>query len=216
MLATFLQARRGSHSVTSKLLQFGVGGLFVVSILDSLPFPTFSGPDILLIILASRNRERWYAYAAIATIGSLIGAFFTYRVARKAGQAYIDKKFKGGKVKAVLKLYKRWAGGALFASCAVPVPFPTGVLFASAGVSNYPLPKFLGITLVGRGIRYAAVALIAEHYGRHIIRIFSHPAKYWGWLLLLAVLVAGGATALILLNRRMGNSHDEQQSKAAA
>ncbi len=212
----FLQRHHGGRSVTSRLLQFGLGGLFIVSVIDSMPFPTLSGPDILTAILSANHPDQWYEYAAIATAGSVIGAYITYRLARKAGQAYIDKKFRGGKVKTVLKLYKRWGAAGLFASCVIPVPFPTGVLFAASGVSNYSLPRFLGITLLGRGIRYAGVALIAEHYGRQIIQVLRHPGKYWIWLLILALIVAAGTVGLIFLNRRMSANQDEPKSQAAA
>ncbi|HUN82217.1 MAG TPA: VTT domain-containing protein [Phycisphaerae bacterium] len=211
MLNLLLQARRrGGHTLTSRLLQFGAGGLFVVAIIDSSPIPTFAGPDILTILLAANHREFWYVYAAIATAGSVLGAYFTYRLARKAGQAYIDKKFKKkGKVASVMKVYQRWGAGALFASCAVPFPFPTGVLFAVAGVSKYRLPKFLGIVSAGRALRYAAVAFIAGHYGRHILRVFRHPGQYWGWLVSLVLITAALVTAFFLLQRRFASAPAE-------
>lgn len=203
MLSLLIQRHRGGHSLSSTLGHLGAGGLFLLAILDSSPLPTFAGPDILTAILAASHRNLWWEYAAVATAGSVIGAYLTFRLARQAGQAYLDKKFRKGRVSSVLKVYKHWGGGALFASCAIPFPFPTSVLFGAAGVSNYRLSKFLGIVLVGRGIRYAAVALIAEHYGRHVVRVMRHPGQYWGWLLLLILVVAGLATAFILFNRRI-------------
>ncbi len=214
MLNLLLQVRRRSaHTLTSRLLQFGGGGLFVVAIIDSSPIPTFAGPDILTILLAASHREFWYVYAAIATAGSVLGAYLTYRLARGAGQAYIDKKFKKkGKVASVMKVYHRWGAGALFASCAVPFPFPTGVLFAAAGVSKYRLPKFLGIVSAGRALRYTAIAFIAGHYGRHILRVFRHPGQYWGWLVSLVVIAAALVTAFFLLKRRFASAPEQTEA----
>jgi membrane protein YqaA with SNARE-associated domain len=42
-------------------------------------------PDILIAILAASQRNPWYEYAAVATAGSVIGAYLTFRIARKAG-----------------------------------------------------------------------------------------------------------------------------------
>jgi hypothetical protein len=47
------------------------------------------------------------------------------------------------------------------------------------------------------------VALIADHYGRHFVRVLLHPAKYWGWLLLFGTLILGVILAGIVLNKRL-------------
>jgi hypothetical protein len=28
------------------------------------------------------------------------------------------------------------------------------------------------------------IAIVADHYGRHFVRVLPHPSQYWGWLLL--------------------------------
>src|SRR5665213_277299 len=114
----------------------GALGLFFLAILDSSPLPTFGGPDILVAILAASHRNPWYEYAAVATAGSLIGAWITFRIARKAGSAYMNGKFGEGKVSRLLKVFRKWGTGTLVASTAVPFPFPTSMFFAAAGASG--------------------------------------------------------------------------------
>src|SRR5579863_2151929 len=97
------QKRRGSRTLTSTLLHLGAVGLFFLAILDSSPLPTFGGLDILTAVLAASHRNPWYEYGATATAGSVLGAFLTYRVAHRAGSAYLDKKFKKSKVSKFLK-----------------------------------------------------------------------------------------------------------------
>jgi membrane protein YqaA with SNARE-associated domain len=194
---------RSGQSLSSMFRHLGALGLFSLAILDSSPLPTFGGPDILIAVLSASHRNPWYEYALVATAGSVIGAYLTFRLARKAGSAYLDHKFKKGRVAAILKLFKKSSDGVLLASCAIPFPFPTSMLFAAAGVSNYNLGKFLAIVVFGRGIRYAAIALVADHYGRHFIRALRHPSQFWGWWLLLAVLAFTLITAGVLLNRRL-------------
>lgn len=217
MLRLLTHTQHGRHGFLASLGHWGAGGLFALAVIDSSPLPTFSGPDILTVLLAASHRDLWWMYAAVATAGSVLGAYLTFRVARKAGQEYIDKKFKKGKVSKVLKVYRRWGVAAIFASCAIPFPTPTGILFAAAGVSNYRLSKFLGIVSTGRALRYAAVAFLAEYYGRHIIRVLRHPGQYWGWLLLLVLVVVGLVTAMIVFELRMKAEREEKppQGKAA-
>jgi membrane protein YqaA with SNARE-associated domain len=185
------------------LRYLGVSGLFFWAILDSLPLPLFGGSDILTAILAASHHHPWYEYAAVATAGSLIGAFITFRLARRAGLAYLHSKFGSGRVPTILRLFERWGTGALAVSTAIPFPFPTSVFYAAAGASSYHIGKYLGVVGVCRAVRYSLLAILADHYGRHFIRVVRHPAQYWGWLLLFATIVTGLVATGIVINRRL-------------
>jgi membrane protein YqaA with SNARE-associated domain len=191
------------------LRHLGAAGLFFLAMVDSSPLPTFAGPDLLTAILSASHRNLWYEYAAVATAGSVIGAYLTFRLAHKAGGAYLDRKFKKGKVPAIRNLFERHGAGVLLASTTVPFPFPTSMLFAAAGASNYRVGRFLTIVFTGRTIRYATIALVADHYGRHFIRLLRHPSQYWGWSLLLAALILAMTLAAILVNRRLAMASTE-------
>jgi len=190
-------------NVTRIFRHLGAFGLFFLAILDSSPLPTFGGLDILLAILAGSHRNPWWEYAAVATAGSVVGAYLTFRIARKAGSVYLNSKFGEGRVSVFLKFFKRRGTGALAATTAVPFPFPTSMVFAAAGASNYNTRKFLVVVTACRAIRYSAIGIVADLYGRPFIRVLRHPTQYWGWLLLFAALVAGFVATGILANRRL-------------
>jgi membrane protein YqaA with SNARE-associated domain len=181
----------------------GALGLFFVAIIDSSPLPTFGGPDILTAILAGRQTNPWYEFAAVATAGSVIGAYFTFRIARRAGSAYLHSRFGSHKVDAMLQFFQKWGTGALVASTAIPFPFPTSLLFAAAGASKYSVARFLTVVTICRGARYTLVAIIADHYGRHFVRVLRHPVQYWGWLLLFAAIILSVILAGVMLNKRL-------------
>lgn len=212
MLATILSvvqktarsARRGqSGGYTSVLRHLGATGLFLLAILDSSPLPTFGGPDILTAILAARHGEPWYYYALMATTGSVIGAYITFRMARGAGASYLRRKFGERRVAGLLKFFDHWGTGALVATTAVPFPFPTSAFFAAAGVVGYPVRTYLIVVTIARAARYSGIAFIASHYGRHFIRVLRHPDRYIGWLALTAGIVIAVTVAAVLLTRRM-------------
>jgi membrane protein YqaA with SNARE-associated domain len=181
----------------------GAFGLFFIAIIDSSPLPTFGGPDILTAILAARQTNPWYEFVAVATAGSVIGAYLTFRIARKAGAAFLHSKFGSRKVDTMLDFFQKWGTGSLVASTAIPFPFPTSLLFAAAGASNYGVAKFLTVVTISRGARYTLVALVADHYGRHFLRILLHPTQHWGWLLLFAALILSVILAGVMLNKRL-------------
>lgn len=191
--------RRSSPTLLTTLRHLGAAGLFFLAILDSSPVPTFAGPDILTAILAATHKPLWYEYAAAATAGSVIGAYLTFRIAHRAGSAYLESKFKKSRLAKFLNLFKRWGTGTLVASTSIPLPSPTSMFFAAAGASDYPKKKFLVIVAVARAVRYFGIAFIAAHYGRHLLRVLRHPTQHWGWLLLFigltGLLVVGGIVA---------------------
>jgi membrane protein YqaA with SNARE-associated domain len=206
MLIELLRAatkKKHSAGFATTLRHLGAFGLFSLAILDSLPFPTFGGPDILVAILAARHHNPWYEYAMVATVGSLIGAFITFRLARHAGLAYLNKYFGSGRAPRLLKLFEKWGTGALAISAAIPFPSPTSFLFAAAGASEYPVRKYLFVVGRCRAVRYSLIAILAEHYGRHFTRVVRHPVQYWGWFLLIAAVIAGVVASGIVINKRL-------------
>jgi len=195
--------RRAAPTFASTIRHLGALGLFFVAILDSSPLPTFGGADILTAVLSATHRNPWYEYAAVATTGSVIGAYLTFRLARKAGSAYLDSKFKKGKLSKFLKLFKKHGTGTLFASTAIPFPTPTSMFFAAAGASDFRADKFLTVVTVGRALRYSLIAVIADHYSRHLLRVLRHPTQYWGWLIFFLLLIIAIVVGGILISRRL-------------
>jgi membrane protein YqaA with SNARE-associated domain len=188
------------------LRYLGALGLFLLAVVDSLPLPTLAGPDILIAVLAARHRDPWFEYVAVASAGSLLGAYITFRLARRAGMAYIESKFRRGRLPSMLRFFRKQATGALVASTAIPFPFPTSVLFAAAGASEYDGRKFLILVALCRLLRYSVVALVAQRYGRYFIRVLRHPTRDWGWLLLMLAVAGLVVLAWILGARRRASA----------
>jgi membrane protein YqaA with SNARE-associated domain len=208
MLLSFIQvARRHRNPALAVFRHLGALGLFALAILDGTPLPTFGGPDILIVILVITHHNSWYESAISATAGAIVGAYFTFRLARKAGKAYLSSQFGQRKFPRLLRIFDRWGTGALVASSAVPMPLPTSVFFAAAGASEqYSTQKFIVIVALARGTRYSAVAIIGDRYGRHVIRVLRHPTQHWGWLVLVTVMFAALIVGGIVMNRHVAQA----------
>jgi membrane protein YqaA with SNARE-associated domain len=68
--------------------------LVLLGIVDSAPFidGPAGGVDVSVILLLGHNHELWVYYALMATVGEVIGGYLTYRLAKKGGQATLEKK----------------------------------------------------------------------------------------------------------------------------
>jgi membrane protein YqaA with SNARE-associated domain len=205
MISYTIQAAARHRSTTFAIFRhLGAAGLFALAILDSTPLPTFGGPDILIVLLVVTHRTPWWECVPAATAGSVIGAYFTFRLARRAGRAYLDSKFGRHKVPKLVAIFHRWETGVLVASTAIPFPLPTSVFFAAAGASNdFSTKKYLTVVGLSRAVRYSAVAILGDLYGRHVIRVLRHPAQYWGWFVLLLAIIAALLVGGVLINRRV-------------
>ena len=188
-------------SIWAVVRHLGPLGFFLVVIFDNSPLPLFNGPDILVVILAARRAEPWIFYPLAGTIGSIIGAYITYRIARAAGSDYLARKFGRHRVSTVMRYYTKWGATGLFLTAAVPIPMPTTWFFAGSGVLKYPLKRFLSVVGVARAIRYTFLSAIAFVYGRRVVKIVETPAQHLGWIVIACFLVAGVFVGFILFRK---------------
>src|ERR1017187_10067029 len=79
------------HWLQAIVASAGGLGLFLIAFLDSsiLTFPVIN--DLLLINLSVRYPARMPYYAAMATLGSVVGCLLLYFLARKGGEAMFHK-----------------------------------------------------------------------------------------------------------------------------
>ncbi|HEY4818532.1 MAG TPA: hypothetical protein VIH67_13960, partial [Candidatus Acidoferrum sp.] len=92
-----------TRNLTRWLLHLGGIGLIPLGLLDNSVVPIPGSMDVAVILLSANAKHLWFYYAAMATLGSVLGGFVTYRIARKGGQQALTKRFPKQKVEKVLK-----------------------------------------------------------------------------------------------------------------
>src|SRR5579864_902528 len=124
---------------------FHLGGLGFIplGLLDSSVIPLPGSMDVLTIVLSARKQELWLYYAFMATVGSVIGGFVTYRLARKGGKETLERKFPARTLERVYKIFARWGFGAIAIVVLLPPPAPVVAFVFAAGALQYSLKKFL-------------------------------------------------------------------------
>jgi membrane protein YqaA with SNARE-associated domain len=192
-LATLFSS--SSRNITRWLLHLGGIGLIPLGLLDSSVVPLPGSMDVALILLSAHVKHLWLYYAAMATAGSVLGGFVTYRLARKGGQEALTKRFPERKVEKVLKTFERWGFAAIAVPAVLPPPFPLVPFVIAAGAMQYSLAKFLTAMTIGRFVRYTLLAFLGATYGRQILSLFSHHA----YATIFIALGIGTAVVIIVL-----------------
>jgi membrane protein DedA with SNARE-associated domain len=181
------------------LRRLGGPGLIILGLLDSSIIPIPGSLDALTIVLAAAKLEVWPYYAFMATTGSVLGAYLTYRLAHKQGEAALTNRLSRRNVERVNKFFAKWGLGAIVIPAILPPPAPMVPFVLAAGATKYPARKFLIAFTVGRGIRFTLFAYLGATYGRHILRWMS---KYGDWILAVVLAVTIVAIAVGVLRWR--------------
>jgi membrane protein YqaA with SNARE-associated domain len=178
---------------------FHLGGLGFIplGLLDSSVIPLPGSMDVLTIVLSARKQELWLYYAFMATVGSVIGGFVTYRLARKGGKETLERKFPARTLEKVYRSFARWGFGAIAIVALLPPPAPMVAFVCAAGAMQYSMKSFLMALTLGRIVRYSLLAFLAARYGRLVLTVISqhgHPV-----LIAVIGLIAVAMAALILI-----------------
>src|SRR5437588_12479257 len=162
-------------AVTSwqNLRRLGGPGLVLLGIADNSVVPLTGSMDVLTIWLAARHREPWPYYAAMATIGAVIGGYITYALARKGGKQAMERKLSRERALQFSKAFERWGFFAVAIPALLPPPFPFVPFLIAAGAMQYPRHKFVAALTAGRLIRYTVVAGLGALYCTQIVGFFS-------------------------------------------
>ncbi len=172
----------------------GGGGIFLVAFLDSsvLSFPFVT--DALVMRLCMERPARMIYYAAMATLGSLLGCIWIYWLAKKGGEAYFHRH--GGR--AALKA-KQWVDNHAFLSLFIPAILPPPMQFKvfvlAEGVFQVPMRTFVLALVLGRGLRYVAEGIFAVRYGQQALEfLVTHAGAF--------ILIVVGILGVIYLANR--------------
>lgn len=164
--------------------------LFLVALTESSFFPI--PPDVLLIAMTVADRFKWWLYASIATVGSVLGAalgyYIGYALFGSVGQTIVDFYGLQEYFTTVQVRYEENVMLAIFAAAFTPIPFKVFTL--AGGVFAVSLPQMLIGALLGRAGRFFAVALALRIFGKVIAESIE---RYFNILsILFLVLLIGG------------------------
>ena len=146
-------------------LAWGAPGLCLIAFLDSsiLPLPAIA--DILLIILVTRKKEWMPLYVIATTLGSLAGCMTMHYVGKKGGEALVRKRFATAGVERAMAALRRHGIMAVLIPSLLPPPAPFKIFLLLAAAAGIDAKRFAAAIIIGRGVRYLTIGLLAVRYG---------------------------------------------------
>jgi membrane protein YqaA with SNARE-associated domain len=207
LLAAVAVKRTLLHAVR----RLGGPGLIVLGLIDNSVIPLPGGMDAATILLAAAHHEPWWYYAVMATAGSLIGGYLTYRLGARGGEQTLHKKLSKRRADQVSLIFRKFGFWSVAVNALIPPPMPIVPILIVAGALEYPRQKFLCALALGRGVRYTLLAYLGHLYGRGILHWLE---KYYEPLLYALILLAVvGAMAALYFWRRSRHHRNGRQSR---
>ena len=146
-------------------IALGAPGLFLIAFLDSsfLSLPEIS--DLLVVSMVTHHKARLLVYVAAATLGSLTGCLVMYFIGKKGGDALVRKRFATANIERAMRSIQRHGMMAVLVPSLLPPPMPFKIFVLLAGVAGITVRRFTAAVLIGRGLRFTALGLLAVRYG---------------------------------------------------
>jgi membrane protein YqaA with SNARE-associated domain len=172
----------------------GVWALFFIALAESSFFPI--PPDIFLIILCIAIPNKSFRYAAICTVGSVVGGVIGYGLGLgfmdTIGVKILDWYGLQDKYEVVQNLYRQYDALALGAAGFTPLPYKLFTITAGAFKINFV--TFILVSLLSRAARFFLVAAFIYKFGAPVRNFIE---RYFNLLsILFFILLVGGFLAV--------------------
>lgn len=168
--------------------------LAAISFIESSFFPI--PPDVLLIPMVLADRSKWFRYALICTIASVLGALLGYAIGaflyEVVGIPILRFYGQEAAFAEIAALYNKWGGWAILFGAVTPFPYKVLAIFS--GATGFSVPLLILVSIVGRGLRFFIVSWLLFMFGAPIREFIE---KNLGLLFtLFMVLLIGGFVAV--------------------
>src|ERR1700747_2103033 len=157
-------------------------------------------PDVMLIPMSLARPQRAWVYAAVCTATSVLRGILVYAIGAllydSVGHWLIQVYGLGDKVEAFRSSYAEWGAVIILLKGLTPIPYK--LVTITSGFAGYNIGLFILFSLITRGGRFFAAAILLNRYGGWI-RVRSEEALALAVAILAAVLVAGFVIAFRLI-----------------
>jgi membrane protein YqaA with SNARE-associated domain len=207
------------HVLLVFLWKLGGIGLLLLGILDSSFIFAPLGNDLLVVAMTARHHSisAMLYYAAMSTVGSVLGCLLVDVVLRTAGEKGLEKHLPRRRLDYVKNKVAKHAAGALVMASIAPPPFPFTPFIMAAAALQYPRKRMLLVVGAARMFRFSALGVLALFFGVRILK-WAENRVVQGCLVGLVVLCTVGSVISVygwIKRSRSARAAPAPQSNAA-
>ena len=137
----------------------------MLAVVDSFGVPMVGGVDAVLIVVSVLDHSQAYWAAGAAIVGSVIGSVGLFYVARKGGEAYLEKYTKRGRGAKFRAWFQEYGLLTVFVPAFVVIPLPMKFFVLSAGALGVKPRTFVIVLTAARVPRYLFLAWLGTRLG---------------------------------------------------
>jgi membrane protein YqaA with SNARE-associated domain len=172
--------------------------LGAVSFAESSFFPV--PPDIMLLPMSLARPQRAWLFAALCTVASVAGGVLGYAIGAvlydSVGHWLISLYGLGDKVDAFRAGYAEWGAVIILLKGLTPIPYK--LVTITSGFAGYNIWLFVLCSIIARGGRFFAVAVLLNRYGDVIRAEIEKRLGLWVAVLVI-VIVLGFVVAIRMI-----------------
>ncbi len=179
--------------------KMGGFGLLALGVLDSSFLFAPLGTDILVVSMTASHHSvgRMLYYAAMSTIGSVLGCLLVDWALRSAGEHGLEKHLPRRRLDYVKRKVSGSAGWALALASIAPPPFPFTPFIMAAAALQYPRKRLLSIVGAARMVRFTGIGVLALFFGKRILK-WAENDVVQGFLVALVILCIIGSVVSVI------------------
>ena len=162
-----------------------------MSAAESIFFPV--PPDVMLAPMTLARPQRWFRYAALCTVASVLGGVVGYALGHFALDAvmpWIERSGHRDTFDTVQSLFASYGFWIVFIAGFTPIPYKIFTI-ASGAAGMAMLPFVLG-SMIGRGARFFLVAGLIAWGGAPFERLLRRFVEPLGWVMVAALVLVVG------------------------
>ncbi len=179
-----------------------LGVLFLGALDSSMLFFLPAAIDTAVIVMSARNREIFWIYPILATLGSLAGAAVTFAFGHKIGEKGLARWIPERRLKKIRRKVDEKGVVAFGMTAVLPPPFPLTPFVITSGALGLNKKKFFLTLGAMRFLRFGAESLLALAYGPRIVRWLNEDAFQYIISILMVIALAGTAVSITQVIRK--------------
>lgn len=189
-----LQQITSFEDLRQLILGYGGWGIITYIVINLLQCIVIPVPTTLTVLVGTAIYGPLVAFI-YATIGVILGSSIAFLIGRYCSRPTINWIFGADKVAKYQNILNKRASLILFLTLVLPF-FPDDLICMMAGISNIKYTKFLGISIVARGVGLASISFL----GSGKIIPFNTPLGITIWIIIGAVILS--SIIIVIKNRK--------------